>query len=261
MKIYNASCSISRTYAQLHALDQSASDIVLSKTCTPLPKDSTPHATVIRDPLFTLNHLGLPNPGIAYYHDVTSCVTSKPFYLSMVPECLDHDVSLFHKLDGVEINVSCPNLHHDPLGYHMTDLRYVVEKALVWKQCKPTLDIGLKLPFYTTSSDLDTVADLCKTYSIDYVVCINTIRGRLENISGGISGGISGPALKPFALYNAYELAKRGINVIGCGGIQTANDVRDFQRAGCIGVQIGTAAMDDLAIFHRIKLGLIQAKL
>ncbi len=257
MIIYNAATPAASTLDQLSELDQSSSDIVLTKTCTINPRDIREDAVILKRGDITLNHLGLPNPGMEYYHDVRKHVKSKPFYLSVMSECLEADPLEFKKLDGIEVNVSCPNLNSDICGYDMDQLQLIVEKAVAWRSVLPHLKVGLKLPMYQQSSHFNRVASMCLASSIDYVVCINTIRGCVD----GVTGGISGPSIKPFALYNAHEFVKRGLTVIGCGGVQSSEDIRDYQRVGCVGVQVGTASLGDLSIFHQLKMGLIKSKL
>src|SRR2546421_5002700 len=61
-------------------------------------------------------------------------------------------------------------------------------------------------------------------------------------VIGNTFAGLSGPALKPVALRQVYEIAG-GVDVpiIGCGGISNAADALEFILAGATAVQIGTA--------------------
>jgi dihydroorotate dehydrogenase (NAD+) catalytic subunit len=63
---------------------------------------------------------------------------------------------------------------------------------------------------------------------------------------GNMFGGLSGPAIKPVALYMVYKVARAvNIPVIGCGGIDSAEDALQFIMAGASAVQVGTANMVD----------------
>ena len=54
--------------------------------------------------------------------------------------------------------------------------------------------------------------------------------------------GLSGPALKPVALRQVYQVAGDvGAPIIACGGISTARDALEFILAGACAVQVGTA--------------------
>ena len=72
-------------------------------------------------------------------------------------------------------------------------------------------------------------------------------------------GGISGPIVKPFALANVKTFAQLfkqnnlDIKIIGCGGIQTMQDVREFLVCGATLIQIGFAFVQDDEIFKKIK--------
>jgi dihydroorotate dehydrogenase (NAD+) catalytic subunit len=58
-----------------------------------------------------------------------------------------------------------------------------------------------------------------------------------------VFSGLSGPALKPVALRQVYQVAAAvEIPVIGCGGISTARDAIEFLMAGAVAVQVGTAS-------------------
>ena len=53
--------------------------------------------------------------------------------------------------------------------------------------------------------------------------------------------GLSGPALKPVALRQVYQVAGAvNVPIIGCGGVSNA-EALDFFLAGATAVQVGTA--------------------
>ena len=117
MLIYNASCSISKSYDQLIALDNSSCHQVLSKTVTLHPSTGHPNKFISFNDDVCINRLGCPNPGINYYRQMNQL--KKPFLLSIHPECTSYDFSKFSKLDGLEINVSCPNLNENTFGFDL----------------------------------------------------------------------------------------------------------------------------------------------
>ena len=63
----------------------------------------------------------------------------------------------------------------------------------------------------------------------------------------GRPGGLSGPAIRPLALRCVAEVRAHlpDVEVIGCGGIATADDARTFLAAGATAVQVGTALLHD----------------
>ena len=57
-------------------------------------------------------------------------------------------------------------------------------------------------------------------------------------------GGISGYPAKLLALGNVYRMRKLlepNIKIIGCGGVETVDDVKQYIASGALGVQIGRA--------------------
>ena len=77
---------------------------------------------------------------------------------------------------------------------------------------------------------------------------INTIKGmaidiaRRKPLLGNITGGLSGPAIKPVALSQVYEVAGAvDIPIVGSGGITCGRDAIEFVIAGASAVQVGSA--------------------
>jgi dihydroorotate dehydrogenase (NAD+) catalytic subunit len=65
---------------------------------------------------------------------------------------------------------------------------------------------------------------------------------RRRPVIATVGAGLSGPALKPVALRQVYQVAGAvDVPIIGCGGIGTATDALEFILAGASAVQIGTA--------------------
>jgi dihydroorotate dehydrogenase (NAD+) catalytic subunit len=70
-------------------------------------------------------------------------------------------------------------------------------------------------------------------------------------------GGLSGPAIKPIAVrlvHQCYRAVR--IPIIGCGGIQNAEDAVEFMLAGASAVQVGTASFRDHGVMQKIIDGL-----
>ena len=55
-------------------------------------------------------------------------------------------------------------------------------------------------------------------------------------------GGFSGAAVFPVAVRMVYQISKAcGIPVIGCGGVESAEDVVEMMMAGATAVEVGAA--------------------
>jgi dihydroorotate dehydrogenase (NAD+) catalytic subunit len=65
---------------------------------------------------------------------------------------------------------------------------------------------------------------------------------------------VSGPALLPIGVLAAARVVERtgGMPVIGCGGVRSVEDVRQYLAVGATLVAIGTAAMADPRLPERI---------
>jgi len=68
------------------------------------------------------------------------------------------------------------------------------------------------------------------------------------------SGGLSGKAIHPIAVKKVFDLYKvLKIPIIGCGGIDSWQDVIEFFLAGASAVQIGTALYKGTEIIKEIN--------
>jgi dihydroorotate dehydrogenase (NAD+) catalytic subunit len=73
------------------------------------------------------------------------------------------------------------------------------------------------------------------------------------------SGGLSGKAIHPIAVKKVYDLYKLlKIPIIGCGGIDSWQDLVEFFLAGASAVQIGTALYKGAEIITEINEGVIR---
>jgi dihydroorotate dehydrogenase len=86
-----------------------------------------------------------------------------------------------------------------------------------------------------SDAEIIEVADLVTELGVDGVVAVNTT---ISHDDG--AGGKSGPLLKQRGL-QVVELLRSRLGekpaIIGCGGIETAHDARDYLRAGANLVQ------------------------
>ncbi|PYP40905.1 MAG: dihydroorotate dehydrogenase, partial [Gemmatimonadetes bacterium] len=92
----------------------------------------------------------------------------------------------------------------------------------------------------------------------DGISVVNTLPGYLFDGErprlGNGNGGVSGPALLPAGLLAVRKVKERlpATPVIGVGGVRTADDVRQYLRAGAALVAIGTAQLADPRLPGRI---------
>ena len=111
--------------------------------------------------------------------------------------------------------------------------------------------------------DLVESARAARTAGADVLSLVNTFVGMAidpetarPRLSFG-TGGLSGPAIRPLALYLAYQVARAvSIPVVGIGGIARAEDAMEFLLAGCRAVQVGTATFVDPNAIGKIAAGI-----
>ena len=115
-----------------------------------------------------------------------------------------------------------------------------------------TMPWGIKLPPYFDPVHFGYASDIIKKGNLSFITSINSIGNALwidpykeETIihpKNGL-GGLGGSYVKPSSLANVnsfYKELPNSIDIIGCGGISSGNDVWEFILCGASAVQIGT---------------------
>jgi len=162
-------------------------------------------------------------------------------------------------VSGLEINISCPNVHQRGILFGCDpDL---AARATEVVRAGTSLPVIPKLSPNVT--DIAAIARRVEAAGADAVSLINTMpamaidvetrRPRLANVFGGLSG----PAIRPIAVRLVYQAARAvTIPVIGIGGIGSAQDALEFIIAGAVAVQIGTMNFVDPSVWSRTLDGL-----
>ncbi len=251
--ISNASCSGSCTKDQLQDIDNSKSDRIVTKTCT-LSGSLEEPGIYYHDGIGAINNIGMVGLPFEYYR----CLEfNKPYVISIagtrkdINQMLQEDSSAV----GYEINVSCPNIPKR-MGYiNVHDLQYL-------NCCNLSYDchLGVKLPPFSDEESIETCAAyISENEYIRYIVCCNAgHRGCFAKDEKLESGVLSGKYLKPISLWNVKkfkEYLPTGVEIFGCGGISSLEDVHDFKLAGADGVQVATAFIEEgPSIFSKLKM-------
>ena len=158
-------------------------------------------------------------------------VYQKPILANISGFSLDEYVTCCAKADAspytdlIEVNVSCPNVHHGGMSFgtdpHMV---YDVTRAVKEVCRKP---VYMKLSPNVT--DIVSIAQACEKGGADGLSLINTLMGmridlkKRAPVLANTTGGLSGPAVFPVALrmvWQVYEAVH--LPIIGMGGIQSA---------------------------------------
>lgn len=259
--IFNASGPKCTTFEELKALGESAASVILHKSCTLEPRQGNPEPRYVDLELGSINSMGLPNLGYAEYLKMMPRLKTfgKPVISSVSGLYLSDNITIVRELnetlvDAIELNLSCPNLVGKPqVGYDMEQSDAVLEAIMAISK-KP---LGVKLPPYFDFVHFEQMAAILNKRHVAFVTCVNSIGNALFvdpekectiiKPKGGF-GGIGGDYIKPTALGNVrkfYELLRKDIGIVGCGGIKTGMDVFEHILCGASAVQVGTQLMKE----------------
>lgn len=205
-----------------------------------------------------INSVGLQNPGI---HKVISEelpkmreVFHKPIIANISGFAVEEYVEccrLIDKEDQVEIielNVSCPNVHGGGMSFG-TQPGSVAE---VVKEVKKVITKPLYVKLTPNVTDIVAIAKAAVEAGADGLCLINTMLGMRIDLKTGkpvianVMGGFSGPAIFPVALRMVWQVSHAvDVPIIGCGGVSTADDVKEMLLAGATAVEVGAANLRD----------------
>lgn len=230
---------------------------VITKGTSLKPKAGNKPSRICETPSGMLNSIGLQNPGVEYFlkYDlpwlrkfdtkiiVNACGSTIDEYVELCKMLNDADI------DGVELNLSCPNVKAGCLAFGTTydgvkEVTTAVRKVL---DRKPLI---VKLTPNVT--DITLTAQAVEDAGADGVSLINTLLGMSINIDtrkpylGNNTGGLSGPAIRPVAVRMVYQVAQKvKIPVLGMGGIVNGRDAIEFMLAGAKAISIGAGNFID----------------
>ena len=197
-----------------------------------------------------LNSIGLQNPGVEYFAENDLPYLRKFDTAIIVNACgssIDEYVELCKILnildiDGVELNLSCPNVETGCMAFGNT---YEGVKE-VTSQVRKVLDKPLIVKLTPNVTNIAEIAKAVEDAGADGVSLINTLLGMKIDINkrrpvlANNTGGLSGPAIKPIAVRMVYQVAQAvSIPILGMGGIINGEDAIEFMLAGAKAVSIG----------------------
>lgn len=203
-----------------------------------------------------LNSIGLQNPGVEYFAEVDLPFLRKFDTKIIVNACgstIEEYVELCKILntldiDGVELNLSCPNVKDGCLAFGTT---YEGVKN-VTSQVRKVLDKPLIVKLTPNVTDITAPAKGAEDAGADAISAINTLLGMKIDINkrapilANNTGGLSGPAIKPVAVRCVYQIAQSvNIPVMGLGGIMNGEDAIEFMIAGASTISIGAGNFVD----------------
>lgn len=249
------------------ALDLTRLGALVIKSVSPATRAGNPTPRVAETASGMLNSIGIPSKGLdAYRRDVLPAYThfDTPVVVSVSADTAESfgeacaTLSL-PEVAAIEANISCPNLEADGMAFAMLpESTYKAVSAIRRRTSHP---LWVKLT--PNAGQIALIAKAAEDAGADAIVMGNTVLGMAIDVRtrkprlGNVMGGLSGPAIKPLAIRLVHQCHRAvRIPIIGCGGIETADDAVEFMLAGASAVQVGTASFRDPAVMGHIVDGL-----
>jgi dihydroorotate dehydrogenase (NAD+) catalytic subunit len=238
---------------EFKAFDVQRLGAVVTKTTTLQPRRGNVPQRIAETPSGMLNSIGLQNIGVAALRRDLAPVYATwkvPVIASIMGFTVGEYAEVARRLEGadgfagLELNLSCPNTERGGIEFGQDPesaaavLRGVIRET--------TLPVIAKLT--PNIADPTEIARVVVDNGADALCVGNTLMGmtmdrrRQRPEIGNTFAGLSGPALKPVALRQVYQVAGAvNVPIIGCGGVSIAEDAIDYFLAGATPIQVGTA--------------------
>ena len=241
----------------------------VSKTITPEPRAGNPPPRLFETPAGMINSIGLPNKGLEGFisSDLPALAELPvPLIVSVMGKRHEEFIRLVERVapreevEGLELNVSCPNVESGLIVGEEPEETLTLLRDLRGLTAKPLI---VKLT--PNVAEPASVARAAERGGADAVSLINTLKATavdpelLRPWLGAGRGGLSGPAVRAIALEQVRAVAAEvEIPVIGMGGIETGADALAFIAAGATAVAVGTANFRDPLAGERVRLELCE---
>lgn len=224
---------------------------IITKGTSLKPRSGNKPSRVYETPSGMLNSIGLQNPGVEYFAQYDLPFLRQfdtAIFVNACGSTIDEYVELCRILntlpiDGVELNLSCPNVKAGCLAFGTT---YEGVKE-VTSAVRKVLDKPLIVKLTPNVTDITQTAKAVEDAGADAVSLINTLLGMKIDIHtrkpvlANNTGGLSGPAIRPVAVRMVYQVAQTvKIPIMGLGGIVSAEDAIEFLLAGASTISIGS---------------------
>lgn len=257
-------------YTRVEGFSHDQVGAVCLKGTTFEPRLGNPPHRLAETPDGLLNSIGLQNPGVdAVIRDVLPGLdfSATRFFANVSGASVEEYVEVTRRfddspIDGVEINISCPNVKAGGMEFG-NDPKM---SAAVVAACRAATSKPLIIKLSPNQTDIRACARACLGAGADAFSVINTVSGMAIDaesrtaVLGAKQGGLSGPAIKPIALLKVHEVyqetAAHGAPIIGQGGVVSATDALEFLIAGAAAVGVGTGLFYDPLACRDINRGI-----
>lgn len=246
----------------LRALNSGA-DAVVTKSIGLQPRKGHPGPVLATSHGGLLNAVGLTNPGIdAFEEEMLILKAAKvPVVMSIFADSPDEISVVAEKAaklspTAIELNLSCPHAEISQISHSPAVTSEYVRAV------KEVVNLPVFAKLTPNATDYVSVGKAAQDAGADAIVAINTVRAmkidilQQRPVLGNRAGGFSGPPIFPIAVRCVYDLHNAlSIPIIGVGGVSTWEDAVEMHLAGASAIQIGTAVMEDIEVFSKIKKG------
>jgi dihydroorotate dehydrogenase (NAD+) catalytic subunit len=238
---------------------------IVTKAVSAAPRKGNPPPRVAEFGGGMMNSVGLANPGLAHVREhefrwLAANLRRARVLVNVVGFTMEEYAEVVEGLDdldgivGYELNLSCPNTHAGGMEFG-ADAQCVRD---IVAACRARTRRAIIPKLSPVLPDVAGIAEVARDAGADGITVVNTFPGRLwhedgVNRLGQGQGGVSGPALLPIGVLATAKVVERtGLPVIGVGGVRTAEDARQYLRAGAALVAVGTASMVNPRVPERI---------
>jgi dihydroorotate dehydrogenase (NAD+) catalytic subunit len=242
---------------------RSGADAVVTKSIGSSPRKGHAGPVLTASHGGLLNAVGLTNPGIDAFEDEMKLLNKAniPVVMSIFGNTPEEIAQITEKAvrmkpSAIELNLSCPHAEISQIS-HSPDLTYKYIKS-----AKEVADVPVFAKLTPNASDYVSVGKAAQKAGADAIVAINTVRGmridihQQRPILGNTVGGLSGSSIFPITVRCVFDLySALSIPIIGVGGVSSWEDAIELHLAGASAIQIGTAVMNDMKVFSRVKTG------
>lgn len=245
-----------REYAELYDINRLGTFSFKGTTLEPRFGNPQPRIADCRAGI--INSIGLQNPGadhvIAEELPQLKTVFRKKVIANIGGSTTEEYVALAERFSRegqvgiLEVNISCPNVHHGGMAMGTSPER----AAEVTRAVKAVAQKPVYMKLSPNVTDIVSIAKACEESGADGISMINTLTGmridpgKRKPVIANKIAGYAGPALFPVALamvYKVYEAVR--IPIIGMGGVSSAEEVVEMMLAGATAVGIGSANLID----------------
>jgi dihydroorotate dehydrogenase (NAD+) catalytic subunit len=241
----------------------------VSKTITPEPRAGNAPQRIWETPAGMINSIGLPNKGLAGFlaEDlpqlaelpvpliVSAMGTSREQFSRLV-----EGVAAREEVAGIELNISCPNVHSGLIVGEQPE-----ETGALLEALRPLTPKPLIVKLTPNVADPAAVAVAAEQGGADAVSLINTLKASAIDPASGLPGiaaghgGLSGPAVRPIAVAQVRAVAATvGLPIVGMGGVCNGADAAEMIAAGATLVAVGTENFRDPRAGSRIAAELAE---